>query len=152
MTGAAVNIFNPGLIVDLRARGRPRVSFDTEQGSFHVDLRDLQLGRPRRFLGGRPVVDRTFPTQKISEDTHQNDFASVAGRPNGQFWVVWTAYRGRANEVLLRHYDGRSWGGIETVTEKPGDIFLAKVARAGDGRIWVVWSDQVDGNRDLYAP
>ena len=151
VTGIPVNIFSPGLVAAVRARGRTRVAFETEQGNFRVDLRNLPLGRTQRFLGGRAVVDRTLATQKISGAEHQNDFASITSGPDGQLWVAWTAYRGGANEVLLRHYDGRSWGEIETVTEKPGDVFLAKAARGGDGRIRVVWSDQVDGNRDLYA-
>ena len=151
VTGVPVNIFNPGLIVDLKTNGRARMAFETEQGGFRVDLRDLQLGRPRRFLGGRVVASRTVSARQISERGRQNDFASLATGPNGQVWVVWVAYRAGANEVLLRHYDGEKWGAIEKVTEKPGDVFLAKAARGGDGRIHVVWSDQVDGNRDLYA-
>ena len=151
VTGVPVNIFNPGLIVDLKTNGRARMAFETEQGGFRVDLRDLQLGRPRRFLGGRVVASRTVSARQISERGRQNDFASLATGPNGQVWVVWVAYRAGANEVLLRHYDGEKWGAIEKVTEKPGDVFLAKAARGGDGRIHVVWSDQADGNRDLYA-
>ena len=146
-----MNIFNPGLIVDLKTNGRARMAFETEQGGFRVDLRDLQLGRPRRFLGSRVVASRTVSARQISERGRQNDFASLATGPNGQVWVVWVAYRAGANEVLLRHYDGEKWGAIEKVTEKPGDVFLAKAARGGDGRIHVVWSDQADGNRDLYS-
>lgn len=65
--------------------------------------------------------------------------------------MVGVALKDWANEVKLRHYDGTSWGDVQTVTEEPGDVFLAKVARDGVGWIWVVWSDQVEGNRDLYA-
>ena len=151
VTGRPVNIFNPGLIVDIRSRGRARVSFETDQGDFRVDLRALPAGSSQRFLGGRVVVDRTVTAQKVSMPEHQNDFASVASGPGGQLWVVWVAFRDWANDVQLRHYDGRSWGEIQTVTERPGDVFLAKVARGGDGWIRVVWSDQVNGNRDLYA-
>ena len=160
VTGVPVNIFNPGLIVDVRGRGR--VAFETEQGGFQVDLADLSYGRAQRFLGGGVVIDRAVAARKISaDDGRQNDFASLASGPDGQLWAAWVAYRGGANEVLLRHYDGNAWGEIQTVTDKPGDVFLAKVARVNDagggasddggGRVWVVWSDQIDGNRDLYA-
>ena len=151
VTGMPVNIFSPGLIVNLRTRGRTRVTFNTAQGSFEVDLRNLPPGQSLRFLGGAVVVDRTLPAQRISKDAYQNDFASVATGPDGQAWVVWVAYRDWANQVLLRHWDGNRWGETRRVTEKPGDVFLAKVARDGQGRVWVVWSNQVDGNRDLYA-
>ena len=152
VTGVPVNIFNPGLIVDVRTRGRGRAAFETEQGGFQVDLGSLRYGRPQRFLDGSVVVDRAVSARKISaDDGRQNDFASLATGPDGQLWVAWVAYLGGANEVLLRRYDGNAWGEIRTVTDKPGDVFLAKTARAGNGRIWVVWSDQINGNRDLYA-
>ena len=149
--GLPVNIFSPGLAVDIRSKGRARVAFQTEQGSFRLNLRELAWGRQQRFLGGRVVVTRTLTTQMLSGPEHQNDFASVASGPDGQLWVAWVAFRDWANEVKLRHYDGQSWGEVQTVTDRPGDIFLAKLARDGTGRVWVVWSDQVDGNRDLYA-
>ena len=66
VTGIPVNIFSPGLVAAVRSRGRTRVAFETEQGNFRVDLRNLPLGRTQRFLGGRAVVDRTLATQKIS--------------------------------------------------------------------------------------
>ncbi len=146
-----VNIFSPGLVVDLRTRGRTRLSFETEQGDFRDDLARIMSGRSQRFLGGRGVVDQTVATQKLTSPEYQNDFVSVASGPDGQLWVAWVAFRDFANEVLLRRYDGTSWGEVETVTEKPGDVFLAKAAVDGAGNAWVVWSDQVDGNRDLYA-
>ena len=146
-----VNIFSPGLIVDIRGGDRTRVSFETEQGKFQVNLAAVVSGRSQRFLGGRVVVDRTVTTQKLTTSAYQNDFASVASGPDGHIWVAWVAFRDFANEVLVRRYDGESWGDVQTVTEKPGDVFLAKIGVDGDGRVWVVWSDQVAGNRDLYA-
>lgn len=151
VTGIPVNIFSPGLVVTVRERGRTRLAFETEQGSFEVDLRELAPGRRLRFLGGDVSVERTVTAQKITSSERQNDFAAVAAGPGDELWVAWVGYRGGANEVLLRHYDGDRWGESRTVTEKPGDVFLAKVARDGEGGVWVVWSNQVDGNRDLYA-
>ncbi len=151
VAGSPVNVFNPGLIVRVAARGRTRLSFETEQGDFRIDLSRLRAGARQPLLGGRATVERTLTTQLLSGPDHEDDFAAVAAGPNGQVWVVWVAYRDFANEVLLRHYDGQRWSKPQTVTESPGDVFLAKVVRAGDGRILVVWSDQVDGNRDLYA-
>ena len=151
ITGIPVNIFSPGLVVDVKTRGRTRVTFETEQGEFRLDLRELGPSKTLQFLGGRVLVDRTVAVEQISESDYHNDFASVVAGKNGQFWVSWVAYRDWANQVFLRHYDGSAWGEIQTVTEKPGDIFLAKVTLDSSGGVWVAWTNQVDGNRDLYA-
>ena len=151
LTGPIVNVFNPGLLVRVNARGRTRLNFETEQGDFRVDLASLRSGAAQRLVGGRVIVEQSITTQQITDEQYEDDFAAVVTGPNNQLWVAWVAYRDWANEVLLRHYDGKSWSETQTVTKKPGDVFLAKVTRDGEGRIWVVWSDQVDGNRDLYA-
>ena len=119
--GEPVNIFNSGLIVDARSRGRARIAFQTDQGSFRVDSRNLAPGQRERFLGGRVVVTRTVTAQRVSGAEYENDFAAVAAGPGGQLWVVWVAFRDWANEVKLRHYDGTAWGDVQTVTEEPGD-------------------------------
>ena len=141
----------PGLIVDVKTSPGTRVDFHTRQGDFQVATRELQPGRPLRFLGGRVVVDRTPSAQLLSTPEHQNDFPSIVGGPGGEVWVAWVGYRNQASEVLARRFDGAAWGPIVRVTEKPGDIFLAKLGRDARGRLWVVWSAQAGGNWDLYG-
>ncbi len=151
VTGTPVNVFNPGLLLQVRSRASARLDFQTQQGAFSVELARLGAGPPLTFLDGRVSVEAAVTSQRITDQRHEDDFAAVATGPDGQAWVVWVAYSDFSNRVLLRHYDGKRWEEAQPVTEAAGDVFLAKVARDGTGRVWVVWSDQVDGNRDLYA-
>ncbi len=142
-------ILVPGLIVDVRqARA---VNFQTPQGSFRVEVDALKTGEPVRLLGGSVVVDRVPAAQLLSAPEYQNDFATLLTGPNAELWTAWVGYRNRANEILLRHFDGRSWSAIQTVSEEPGDYFLVKLARDRQGRLWAVWSAQQNGNWDLYG-
>ena len=52
---------------------------------------------------------------------------------------------------MARRFDGSTWQAAVTVNEEPGDRLMPKIARDGNGRPWVVWSEQVDGNFDLYG-
>ena len=151
VTGTPVNVFNPGLLLRVRTGGGTRLDVETEQGDFSLPMARLRSGETLRFLDGRVAVGSAVTSERITDERYEDDFAAVATGPGGQVWVAWVGYRDSANEVLLRRYDGDRWEAAQVVTERPGDVFLAKVARDGLGRVWVVWSDQVGGNRDLYA-
>jgi len=146
---ATAPVLAPGLIVD--ARGATAVSFSTPQGDFRVDLSALQAGRRESFLDGGVLVDRVPSAQLLSTPEYQDDFPALLASPAGEVWAAWVGYRNKANEVLARRFDGKSWAATQTVTEKPGDYFLVKLGRDRAGKAWAVWSAQVNGNWDLYG-
>jgi hypothetical protein len=141
----------PGLVVDVKALAGTRVSFRTANGSFDVAPQSLRADAPVRLLDGSVVVDRVPAAEMLSSPAYQNDFPAMTGGRDGEVWVAWVAYRNHGAEVLARRFDGRTWGPAQPVTEKPSDVFLAKMGRDRNGGVWVVWSAQVDGNFDLYA-
>ena len=59
--------------------------------------------------------------------------------------------KGDAVFDMTRRFDGKAWGPVQPVTEKPSDVFVAKMGRDRNGNVWVVWSAQVGGNFDLYG-
>jgi Protein of unknown function (DUF3604) len=150
-TGPAEYYWAPGVIVDVRASAGTRLNFRTEQGRFSFNPRDISAGSPAAMLDGAVIVDRVAPAELLSNSDYQNDFATMLSGSDGEVWAAWVAYRNGADEVLARRFDGTKWEEAQTVTEKPGDIYLAKMGRDGSGRVWVVWSEQVGGNWDLYA-
>jgi hypothetical protein len=141
----------PGVIVDVQAASGTRVSFRTANGSFDVEPHTLLAGAPVNFLGGSVVVDRVPPSEMLSTTAYQNDFPTMTSGRGGDVWVAWVAYRNHGDEILARRFDGNAWGPVQAVTEKPSDVFLAKMGRDRNGDVWVVWSAQVSGNFDLYA-
>jgi len=140
----------PGIVVDVKGTPSTRVNVQTKQGAFGFTLRELESGQALRLLGGRVSVERVPAAQLLSGPDFQDDFAViVAAGP--ELWVAWIAYRDQASAVHARRFDGKAWGPVQTVTEKPGDVFLVKLARDRTGGIWAVWSEQVSGNWDLYG-
>ncbi len=146
---SAAPILAPALIVDVR--NATAVNVTTPQGAFRVDLSALEPGRTLAFLGGNVLVDRAPSAQLLSTPDYQNDFPAVLAGRRGDFGVAWIGYRNQANEIFARHFNGRTWSSVQTISEKPGDYFLVKAGRDRNNRIWVVWSAQVNGNWDLYG-
>ncbi len=144
-------ILVPGIIVDVRTSAATALDFSTKNGAFSVKPTEIRPGRAVPQLGGSVLVDRVPPAQKLSSDEYQSDFAAMLDGANGEVWAAWVAYRNKGNEVFARRFDGRAWSAALKVSERPGDIFLAKMGRDRRGRPWVVWSEQVNENWDLYG-
>jgi len=151
LTDPPTFILTPGVIVDVKTVPGTEVTVTTPHGAFVVTPRKVELARRAPMLGGRVVVERVPTAEVLSSRDHQNDFVSLAGGAGDELWMAWVGYRNAASEVLARRWDGSAWGPIQTVTAKPGDVFLVKLGRDRQGRLWAVWSAQVNENWDLYA-
>jgi len=141
----------PGIVVDVRGSSATRIRVTTVNGSFTVEPFSLLPGQARSFLDGAVTAERVPTAELVSGPGYQNDYATLVAEPGGQLWVAWVAYNGWKNQVQVRHFDGKRWGQIETISGDHSDIFLVKAARDGNGAIWFVWSAQVNHNFDLYA-
>ena len=139
----------PGVIVDVKTAGSTAVAFRTPSGEFVVRPGELRAGHPAVLLGGSVIADRVPHAQMLSGagGDYQNDFATMLGGADGEVWAAWVAYRNKGNEVFLRRFDGKSWGAALKATERPGDVFLAKMGRDRRANPWVVWSAQVNEDR-----
>ncbi|MFB3825877.1 MAG: hypothetical protein ACE15B_03875 [Bryobacteraceae bacterium] len=140
----------PGVIVDVRASSGTRLSFRTAQGNFEVMPASIPPGAPAPALNGAVVVERVPAAETLSGAGYQSDFGAALGG-KGEVWAAWVAYRDKGNEIFARRHDGAAWSAPHKVTEKPSDVFLAKLGRDGRGGVWAIWSDQVNGNFDLYG-
>ena len=100
------------------------------------------------------LVAIAVPAQviEISGGDEHADWPSAAFAPNGDLWVAWSAYDGKGSDrILLRRRSGFQWQETLTVTPRSGDYLKTALAIQPDGRVWVVWGAQSDGNFDLYA-
>ncbi|MGC8644357.1 MAG: hypothetical protein ACP5XB_31225, partial [Isosphaeraceae bacterium] len=59
--------------------------------------------------------------------------------------------RKNGDRIRLRQFDGKTWKPAINVTEKGLEIWRPTVAVDGEGNVWVVWAQHLDGNWDIYA-
>ncbi|MGH9723393.1 MAG: hypothetical protein ACRD8O_24545, partial [Bryobacteraceae bacterium] len=87
----------------------------------------------------------------VGHEFRQEDWPSIAAAPDGSLWVAWLSFVGDRDDVVIRRYREGRWGNIQWVPGTSGDSFLPQAAVDAQNRVWVVWSQQVNGNWDLYA-
>ena len=148
--GTVEFVYHPGVVVDVKTTRATRLRITTPRGGVEVWPRELQVGGALSFLDGAVVVDRVPTAEPLSTPEYESDFATTLGG-NNDAWAAWVGYRDKANVILARRFNGGAWDDPLQVTDKPGDIFVVKMGRDKQGRPWVVWSEQVDGNFDLYG-
>ncbi len=166
-------LVRPGLMIDLDAPGEAKVSLRTQQGNFTFLLDELEVARPQTFLEGQVRIERLPFSTSLSKAPTEDDYpAATAGR-DGTVWVAYVAYTqgpklnakeihakkqfdslipgGHGDQVRLLKFDGQAWNTPLDVTEARLDVWRPTIAVDGKGKVWVIWSQQVKGNWDLFA-
>ena len=52
---------------------------------------------------------------------------------------------------MLTWFDGERWAKPIPVTDEGLDIWRPSVVVDGEGKVWVLWSQNIEGNRDILA-
>ncbi len=81
----------------------------------------------------------------------EDDLPSITAAPDGSLWLAWLAYADRRDEIAVRRWRDGTWSNLRYVPNTSGDVWLPQAGVDGQGRLWVVWSQMLDGNWDLYA-
>lgn len=84
-------------------------------------------------------------------EMREDDLPAVAAAPDGSVWLVWMAYADRRDEIAVRQWSNGAWGNLRYVPGTSGDVWLPQAGVDSAGRLWVVWSQMLEGNWDLYA-
>jgi len=87
----------------------------------------------------------------IGHEFRQDDCPSIAAGPDGSVWAVWLSFDGQRDDLAIRRFHEGKWGTMQWVPGTSGDSWLPQILVDAAGRPWVIWSQQVDGNWDLYA-
>ncbi|MBI4875896.1 MAG: hypothetical protein HY822_14770 [Acidobacteria bacterium] len=87
----------------------------------------------------------------VGHEYRQDDLPNIAAAPDGSLWAAWLSFAGDRDDVAIRHYQDGKWLNLLWVPGTSGDNWLPQVAVDARNRVWVVWSQQLDGNWDLYA-
>ena len=76
---------------------------------------------------------------------------SIAAAPDGSFWVAWLSFDGQRDDVAIRHFQDGVWQNLHWVPGTSGDSWLPQVGVDNANRVWVVWSQQLGSNWDIFA-
>jgi hypothetical protein len=162
-----------GVVLTLSVPRTAELEVETAQGKFRVSLGELVPGRRVPFLDGRVLVDAVAPAVQITSGEMENDFPAATTGADGTVWVAFVehAHRGPADlqplekqpadfgflipqgggdQVALMRFDGKNWSPPLAISQSGLDVWRPAVAVDGQGRVHVVWSQNVDGNWDLF--
>ncbi len=163
-----------GVLVSLKAPKDATLTVSTERGEFRVPLAELTDGRPRSYLEGAAQAQRVPAYAALVEGEFQQDFPAASADGKGNVWVVYVEHKPRGPEVLeafttrpknlaasvpsgggdqirlVRFADGKAGEPINVTTEGV-DVWRPAVTVDPQGRVMVVWSENIGGNWDLYG-
>lgn len=98
-------------------------------------------------LAAEALSDVVMAGAEVRED----DMPSIAAASDGTVWLVWLAYADRRDEIAVRPMRDGTWGNMRFVPNTSGDVWLPQAGVDDADRLWVVWSQMLDGNWDMYA-
>lgn len=141
-----------------------------------LPLAGLPYGEIREVMDGQVEFERTAASAPFAATEADEDFPAAALGAGGRVHVTWTrhvpgvphnprivrfseapedfgwlAAEGGGDQVWLRSRVDGAWQAPLAITEPGRDVFRSAVAEDGAGRVWVLWSEQVDGNFDIFA-
>jgi hypothetical protein len=169
-----------GVVAVLKAGAGAEVRVRTAPGEFRFQPGALTPGALLVRLNGAAAVERMPADFPLTKSTTEDDFPAAAAGPAGTVWVAYVAYRygqpeapqqqpvreaprlfdslrptGNGDQVRLGRLtprgDAADWAEVAALTEPGQDVARPAVAVDAEGSAWVVWSQNIAGNWDLYA-
>jgi hypothetical protein len=148
----------------------------TSQGNFSFRASEVAYGKGIYKLGGRVYVDRVLVTVRLTDTREEEDYPALATGANGDIWLAYVQFHHSpdadqirqnlqhspqdfkfyaeptgGDQIWARKYSNGSWGENIPVTTAGRDCYKAAVAVDGSGRAWVIWSENREGNFDIFA-
>jgi hypothetical protein len=159
------------LLVTLKPEGNAVLEIDTPAGKAAIRLDDVDFDTPRKYLDGAITARRLPAATRFAAAPSDNDCPAAARGPDGTIWLAFVAYhraaepdmeaaakgdfrtfaaQGNGDQIRLVTFDGKQWSVPMPVTEPLLDLWKPTVAVGGGGQVWVAWSQNVEGNWDIY--
>ncbi len=124
-------LLTKGVVLTGTASPGSRIRVVTNHGAFAFPLSDLKLSKPVEFLGGAARVDRLPDAVKLTQDSQDDDYPSIAVSGDSTVWAVWQSYTGQQDEVRIAKHDG-DWKTFARLPGASGDVWRPQVA-------WITW-------------
>lgn len=168
-----------GIIVNLAASSTPVMLTVTtaRHGAFSFSTQDIPFGVTTSFLAGGAAVTQIAAPLQLTSSEEEEDFPSMA-QSGDDIYLAYTLFvhgsraqaqaittkttitdfsfltrRAGGDQIMLMHYSKsqRVWTGPFPVTNPGEDAMRDAVAIDGQGRAWIFYSTQRNGNFDIYA-
>jgi hypothetical protein len=151
-------------------------SFTTAQGDFRFRASDVIYGKGIYRLGQRVYIDRVPASERLTNTPEEEDYPSITKGANGDAWLAYVEFHHSpdhvqlaaplkeapkdlaplkqpvgGDQIWLQKYSAGAWQTPVAVTKPGKDQYRTTVAVDGSGKPWVFWSENRDGNFDIYA-
>ena len=137
----------PGLLAVTAQPGKWTLS--TSGGPLKIDARTLEPGVRRSHLAGQVTVSEVPLFQVLTREQTYDDFPALVAAEGG-CRVGWIEFKDGTQRILSRRLADGAWSPPVEIREG-GDLSGLQMVRSGDGPVWWIWSQQLDGNWDLFA-
>ncbi len=156
----------------LAVSGSESVEVRTEQGNFSFAFDSLPMAAPRAFLEGRVLAEQLPASARLTTGATDDDFPAIAAGVDGTIWCAYVEHdRGTAvdaeatargefsslrpanagDRVRLMKFKGSAWSQVNALTDSGLDVWRPTIAVDASGVVWSTWSQNDDGNWNLYA-
>ncbi len=164
-------ILRPRLHVSLDAPPTAVVTLTTPKGKATFKLADVSGGQEKTFLNDQIGVMHQDGAIRLTGKETEDDYPALARAPDGTAWMVYLEYQpgppyvpervqggdfdslvptGNGDTVLLVRFDGKEWSPALEVSESGISAWRPTVTVDGKGNVLVAWSQQVDGNWEIF--
>ncbi len=140
---------NKGLV--LRVAGDGVIKLKTAIGEAAFATSDVSWRKPAALLGGKLLVMRSPDAARLSTAVSEDEYPGIACDGQGRVWVAWQSWDGQADSLLFAMREDGRFSEPKKLVPYGGDFYRVQLAPAAGGGAWVVWSEQREGNWDLYA-
>jgi hypothetical protein len=147
------------------------LGLETSLGDVSIRVKDVPIAPPISLLDGKIIVHRLAAVTPFAVADSDNDYPALAAGRDGNAWAAMVAYthgndpdmeaaakhdfrslvtRGNGDQIRLVHFDGHQWSAPLAVTANGLDLWKPCVSVDGAGKVWVAWSQNTEGNWDIY--
>ncbi|MBI3945324.1 MAG: exo-alpha-sialidase [Armatimonadetes bacterium] len=138
------------LLLALQAPSDARLEIALSSGVASFPLAALAAGEPVLAAEGAVSV-QLLPAPSRVSGAEEADFPALAAGPGGAAWCAWVAFDGKRDQIrLAQRLEGR-WVDQGVLPRTVGRIQQVALAALSDRRLMAVWSEQRDGQWDLFS-
>jgi hypothetical protein len=157
--------------VTLDAPVSARLEVESNRGSFGFTLEEATSSEIEEYLDGQASVTGELAATRLTGAKTEDDFSVMAISPCG-IWLAYVEYtpgppmvfdrvkdgnldvlepKGHGEKIRLMQFDGQAWHAPLDVTAGQLDVWRPVIAADRFGVLWLAWSQQVDGDWEIYS-